>query len=332
MFSVVLSNYMCKINCVRYKRMDSGIVKELTSVLIKNIDSSVIKEKNIDLILSGGAFNASYLAGCLYFIREMCERGLICVNKVSTCSASSIMGLLFIVDKLDIFIEKMYELLLGSFKKNRSVIFDEESLCSIINVIEEELPEDVISRINGRLYITYYDVANCRQVVKSSFDDVSDIIKTIRRSCFIPYITMDKLMEENRYVDGGTPYIFNKEYGVNRIYINLCGADKIMDALVIKRDKIVMHRILGGILDIHNFFFKCKKTSMCCYVEDWGIVRMLEFKMLECRLYFICVILYVIIKVRDDIVYKYYKDNEFINAVYNKLRRYLSQIVERYCV
>ena len=312
--------------------MDSGIVKELTGVLIKNIDASIIKEKNIDLILSGGAFNASYLIGCLYFIREMCEKGLIIVNKVSTCSASSMIGLLFIVDKLDIFIEKMYELLVGSFKKNRNVIFDEESLSTIIKIIEDVLPDDVISRINGRLYITYYDVTKCEQVVKSSFEDVSDIIRTIRRSCFIPYITMDKLMEENRYIDGGTPYIFDKEFGVNRIYINLCGMDKIMDAMVIKRDRIVMHRILGGILDIHNFFLKCKKTSMCCYVEDWGVVRMIEFKMLVWRLYIVCVILYVIIKVRDDIVYKYYKDNKLINIVSNKLRQLLSEIVERYCV
>ena len=313
--------------------MDSGIVKEMTGVLIKNIDASIIKEKNIDLILSGGAFNASYLIGCLYFIREMCEKGLICVNKVSTCSASSMIGLLFIVDKLDIFIEKMYELLVGSFKKNRNVIFDEESLSTIINIIEDVLPDDVISRINGRLYITYYDVMKCEQVVKSNYEDVSDIIRTIRRSCFIPYITMDKLMEENRYIDGGTPYIFNKEFGVNRIYINLlCGVDKIKDAMIIKRDKIVMHRILGGILDIHNFFFKCKETPMCCYVEDWGVVRMIEFKMLEWRLYTICVILYVIIKVRDDIVYKYYKDNKLINIMASKLRRWLSDTVERNCV
>jgi hypothetical protein len=313
--------------------MDSGIVKELTGVLIKNIDATIIKEKNIDLILSGGAFNASYLIGCLYFIREMCERGLICVNKVSTCSASSMIGLLFIVDKLDTFIEKMYELLVGSFKKNRNVIFDEESLSTIIKIIEDVLPDDVISRINGRLYITYYDVTKCEQVVKSNYEDVSDIIRTVRRSCFIPYITMDKLMEENRYIDGGTPYIFNKEFGVNRIYINLlCGMDKIKDSMIIKRDKIVMHRILGGILDVHNFFFKCKETPMCCYVEDWGVVRMIEFKMLEWRLYTICVILYVIIKVRDDIVYKYYKDNKFINIVLNKSRQWLSDTVERNCV
>ena len=313
--------------------MDSGIVKELIGVLIKNIDASIIKEKNIDLILSGGAFNASYLIGCLYFIREMCEKGLICVNKVSTCSASSMIGLLFLVDKLDTFIEKMYELLVGSFKKNRNVIFDEESLSTIVKIIEDVLPDDVISRINGRLYITYYDVTKCEQVIKSNYEDVGDIIRTIRRSCFIPYITMDKLMEENRYIDGGTPYIFNKEFGVNRIYINLlCGMDKIKDAMIIKRDKIVMHRILGGILDVHNFFFKCKQTPMCCYVEDWGVIRMIEFKMLEWRLYTMCVILYLVIKVRDDIVYKYYKDNKLINFVASKMRRWLSEIVETNCV
>jgi len=312
--------------------MDSNIVKELTGVLIKNIDCSVIKEKDIDLIISGGAFNVSYLVGCLYFICEMREKGLICINKVSTCSASSIMGLLFLIDKVDIFVDKLYELLVSSFKRNRSVIFDEESLCSIVKVIEDELPEDVLSRINNRLYITYYDVIECKQVVKSSYDDVSDIVNTIRRSCFIPYITMDKLLEDNKYIDGGTPYIFNKEYGKNRLYINLCGMDKIMDSIVIKRDKIVMHRILGGILDIHNFFFKCKNTSMCSYVEDWGVIRMVEFKMFELRLYTVCVCMYIIIKVKGSILDKYYKDNKVINLVYNKFRVSLSKVVERYCV
>ena len=79
--------------------MNIGIIKELTSVLVKNIGENNIKEKEIDLIISGGAFNVSYLVGCLYFICEMREKGLICINKISTCSASSIMGLLFMIDK-----------------------------------------------------------------------------------------------------------------------------------------------------------------------------------------------------------------------------------------
>jgi hypothetical protein len=309
--------------------MDSSIAKDLTGVLVKNIDSSVIRDKDVDLIISGGAFNVSYLVGCLYFISEMSEMGLIRINKISTCSASSIMGLLFLIGKVDIFVDKLYELLVSSFKKNRSVIFDDESLKSIIKIIENELPTDVLSQINDRLYITYYDVTECKQIVKSRFEDVNDIFNTIKRSCFIPYITMNKFMEDNKYIDGGTPYIFNKECGKSRLYINLCGMDKIMDSIVIKKDKVVMHRILGGILDIHNFFFKCKRTSMCSYVEDWGVIRMLEFKMFEFRLYMICVCMYVIVRVKDSVVDKYYKDNKIINLLYNKCRVNLSRIVER---
>lgn len=71
---------------------------------------------------------------------------------------------------------------------------------------------------------------------------------------------------------------------------------------------------------------------MCSYVEDWKVVRMIEFKMLEFRLYVICVCMYIIIKVKDSILDKYYKDSKVINLVYNKLRVSLSKVVERYCV
>ena len=62
--------------------MDSSIIKELVCVLIKNIDPVVIKEKDIDVIISGGAFNVSYLVGSLYFIRDMCDKGLLSINKI----------------------------------------------------------------------------------------------------------------------------------------------------------------------------------------------------------------------------------------------------------
>ena len=312
--------------------MDNNIIKELASVLIKNIDPSVIKEKDLDLIISGGAFNVSYLIGCLYFIDEMCEKGLIRIHKISTCSASSIMGLLFVINKVDLFVDKLYELSVNSFKKNKSVIFDEESLASIIKIIEKELPDDILVEVNDRLYITYYDVMECKHVVKSKYKNVTDILNTIRRSCFIPYITMNKFMEDDKYIDGGTPFIFDKVVGKNRLYINLCGMDKIIDSIVIKKDKVVTHRVLGGVLDFHNFFFRCKKTTMCSYVEDWGVVRLLSFKIIEMRIYTICVIMYIITRVKRGIVDKYYKDNKLINIVSNMLRQWLSEIVERYCV
>ena len=277
--------------------MNSSIAKEVTSVLVKNIDESNIKVKDINVITSGGAFNASYLVGCLYVLREMCDKGLIKINKISTCSASAILGLLYLIDKLDMFADKMYDILVATFKKNKTLILDEESLKNIMKMVEDELPEDVINIVNNRLYITYYDVLECKQIVKSEYKDVNDIFNTIKRSCFIPYVTMNKLLEDNRYVDGGTPYIFDKEVGVKRLSINLCSMDKIIDAIVIKNDKIMMHRILGGVIDIHNFFFRCRRTSMCNYVEDWDIIRIFEFKFLELRIFMVCIMIKFMIKI-----------------------------------
>ena len=67
-----------------------------------------------------------------------------------------LIGLLFLIDKVDLFVDTLYELSINSFKKNKHVIFDEESLASIINIIEKELPENILSIVNERLYITYY--------------------------------------------------------------------------------------------------------------------------------------------------------------------------------
>ena len=276
------------------KNDNSTIAKELAGVLVRNIEYDNIKEKEIDLIISGGAFNVSYLIGCLYFI----EKGLIRINKISTCSASSMLGLLYLINKVDIFVDKLYELSVTSFKKNKCVIFDEESLAVIMNIIKNEIPDDILVHVNGRLYITYYDVTKCKQIVKSNYKNVTDILNTIKRSCFIPYITMNKFMEDDNYIDGGTPFIFDKVFGKNRLYINLCGMDKVIDSIVIKNDKVVTHRILGGVLDIHNFFFRCKKTSMCSYVEDWGVIGMLSF----------------------------------INLIYNTMRKMLSKTIEKHCV
>jgi hypothetical protein len=312
------------------------MTRDITSVLVKNIEfneeGSKRECKNIDLILSGGAFNIGYLVGCLYFLREMREKGLIKINKISTCSASSLAGLLFMIDKVDMLEDKIYKMLTDSFKKNKFVIFSEETLDNVIRIVVDELPEDVLSIINHKLYITYYDVIECRKIVKSEYKTVDELVNVIKRSCFIPYITMDKLCEEGRYVDGGTPYIFNKEDDVKRLYINLCGLDKILDCMVIKKEKVISHRVLNGILDIHDFFFRGRKTSMCCYVDDWNVIRKIEFMMLELRIYVLCVMIYIVVKMKGWILDKYYKDNELVMKVMNQLRKEVGNCVEYYCV
>ena len=50
------------------------MIKEIVNELVNNIDKlSDNGVKEINIALSGGAFNASYTAGCLYFLRELKE-------------------------------------------------------------------------------------------------------------------------------------------------------------------------------------------------------------------------------------------------------------------
>jgi len=312
------------------------MIKELVNKLANNIESlddGVVRKINI--IMSGGAFNASYISGCLYFLRELRERGLIIINKISTCSASSLLGLLFIIDKMDIFVDKLYKYCEDSFRENKCVIFSDDSMSCLLEMIRVELPEDILSIINNKLYITYYDVVECRQIVRSEYKTVDDLFCVLRRSCFIPYITMDKALEDGRYLDGGTPYIFNSEEcgeSLKNLYINAITLDKILDAVVIKKDKTNIHRIMTGVLDIHNFFFRGKKTAMCSYVDKWSIMRKINFKIIEFRIYAVCVFFYILMKLKKWIPDTYYKDCNILNKIFKQIRYEVGKNIEFYCI
>ena len=314
------------------------MIKEIVETLVKNVnplnaDSGVEGDvREINIIVSGGAFNASYLAGCFYFLKEMRDTGLVRINKISTCSASTLLGLLFMIDKVDIFSDKIYKFCENSFKSNNCVIFSDDNMRELLEMIRVELPEDILSIINNKLYITYYDVKECRQIVKSEYKSVDELLAVIRRSCFIPYLTMDKHLDEGRYLDGGTPYIFKSDENRKNLYINLITLDKIVDSVVIKNDKTHIHRVIAGVLDIHNFFFRGKKTAMCSYVDDWSIIRRINFKCIELRIYMVCVFFYILMKLKDIVPDKYYKDNKIIKIVLKQVRYEVGKNVEYYCV
>jgi hypothetical protein len=59
------------------------------------------KPLKIDLVLSGGAFNGSYILGALYFLKELEREKYIIIKRISTCSVSSFLGLLYLTDNLN---------------------------------------------------------------------------------------------------------------------------------------------------------------------------------------------------------------------------------------
>jgi hypothetical protein len=309
------------------------MIKELVSKLANNIELlDSVETKGINIVMSGGAFNASYMAGCLYFLMELKDKGVIRINKISTCSASALLGLLFMINKMDIFVDKLYKHCEDSFRGNKRVIFSEDSMNCLLEMIKAELPEDILTIINNKLYITYYDVTECRRIVVSEYKTVDELLCVIRRSCFIPYFTMDKALEDGRYLDGGTPYIFKSKDCIKNLYINAITRDKILDSVVIKKDKTSVHRVVSGILDIHNFFFRGKKTAMCSYVEDWTIMRQINFAMIEWRIYCVCVFFYILMRLKELVPNKYYKDCNILNTLCKQVRYEVGKNIEYYCV
>ena len=63
------------------------MIEEYVNRLVDDLDSIKYTSEPIqmDLVLEGGAFNGSYLAGALYFLREMERRKYIKINRITDC-------------------------------------------------------------------------------------------------------------------------------------------------------------------------------------------------------------------------------------------------------
>ena len=135
---------------------------DILSSLIDNVNNKIINENDsrildLDITMSGGAFNSNYLVGCLYFLREMQEKKLIRIHRMSSCSASSLIAFLFLTNNLELFQDKLYEMIVTSFRSNKTFIFTESNFQSITGIIKCSLPPDdetTLKMVNKKLYIT----------------------------------------------------------------------------------------------------------------------------------------------------------------------------------
>ena len=150
-------------------------MRDILSSFVDNVNNKIINENDnrileLDVTMSGGAFNSNYLVGCLYFLREMQERKLIRIHRMSSCSASSLIAFLFLTNNLELFQDKLYEMAVTSFRNNRTFIFTDLTFQNITDTIKRSLPDDetTLEMVNKKLYITYFDVNLCKKIVKKN--------------------------------------------------------------------------------------------------------------------------------------------------------------------
>ena len=222
----------------------------------------------LDLVLDGGIFNGSYLVGAMYFLKEMEKRNYIKIERISGCSVGSIAAFLYYIDSFDM-MSKLYDVFTNNLKKKYRL----SSLKEIKKYLHEKIPDDICKKVNGKLYICYNNFKKGTKKVKSHYKNVDDVINTIIKSCFVPYLIDGEILYKNKYIDGINPYIFDKEKDKKILYLDLFGYDKIGNVINVKNEKTNYHRVLSGLLDIHSFYIKQSNTQMCSYVNDWSVTN-----------------------------------------------------------
>ena len=304
------------------------MINEYVIKLIENLPDD-IKNVNepikMDVVLDGGIFNGSYHVGALYFLKEMENRKYIKIERISGCSVGSIVGFLYFIDSLDL-MPKLYDLINKEFRQTYNL----KLITELKKHLSEHIPSDICDRVNGRLYITYNNIKKGTKPVKSVYKDADDIINTIIKSSYIPYLIDGNILYENKSVDGITPFIF-KEREKKILYLDLFGSDKLGNLLNVKNEKSNYHRILSGLLDIHSFFIKKSNTPMCSYVNDWSYSNIC-FNHIKTIIERICIyLIHVLIFIKKNI------STQFKETVLYKILSKISYdvfiiIMENYCL
>jgi hypothetical protein len=190
------------------------------------------------------------------------------INRISGCSIGSVAAFLYYIDGLDL-ISTLYETINVNFKKTHNL----HSIKKLKQYLDKSIPTNICELVNNKLYISYNNIKKGTKIIKSTYKNTDDIINTIIKSCYIPFLIDGNILYENKYIDGINPYIFKVESTTKILYLDLFGFDKIGNLLNVKNEKTNFHRILSGLLDIHLFFIKQSNTQLCSYVNEWSIIN-----------------------------------------------------------
>jgi hypothetical protein len=281
--------------------MIESYVNKLIDNLPYTFTSKNATPLELDVVLSGGGFNGSYLIGALYFLKEMENRNYIKIHRISGCSIGSIAGLLYIENDLKR-ISTLYKYITKQFKKKHNL----SEIKNIRTLLGEKIIMDY-AKANDKLYICYNNIETGVKIVKSRFDSADDLCNTIIKSCFIPLLIDENICYKSKYIDGINPYTFKLNSGSELeckdgkerkvLFLDLFTFNKASCLINIKNEKNAFHRVLTGLLEIHNFFIKGTNTDMCSYVNDWSIIQKSVY---SCKLiiermivYFVSCIVYI---------------------------------------
>jgi hypothetical protein len=299
-----------------------NIIEEYSRRLASNIDKKLIP-KNIQLILDGGMFNGSYMVGALFLLRELQRTKKTKIKKISGCSVGAICGLLYYIDALDL-IEVYYDSIRTHLKQHHNTL----PILNLKEMIGTRMPPNVCDIVNGKLYITYYDLNTNRQKTRCRFKSADHLIQTILYSLFVPYIVNGKPSYDGK-CDGLSAYMFSSKdpKKTKTMYINLLSYGRISGILDVRNEEKNIHRILQGLLELHFFFIKEQPTPMFSYVEDWSLKDKGWMAMRKIIEFIISIFLYICHQLNEKNIYR---DSPFMMLIADICHRIMAFVLDMY--
>jgi hypothetical protein len=299
------------------------IIKRYANKLIKTLPDN-IKIKNIqeplklDLVLDGGMFNGSYLIGALYFLKKMEKQKYVIIERISATSVGSICGLLYLLNVLDMNI-KLYDNMI----KNLNTSYHLTELKKMHLYLKGIIPVDFYKKMKNVFFVTFHNLKTKKRIIKSSYKSNADLIDSVIKSSFVPFVIDGSLCYENKYVDGLNPFMFKKNNDHNKnkeiLILDLLGYDKINHIPSVKNEKNNFNRILSGLLDIHNFYVTEKNTMMCSYLSHHGCSQYFYYKIRHLIAYSVFYLLCIIYSFKKQI--KNLTESFFCVKLFRKILR-----------
>lgn len=281
--------------------------------LIENINSNKFNQI-YNLLLDGGAFNGGYMFGTLLFIKQLENKNLIKINKISGTSIGSILGLAYLTNNLNKLIILFNNVLLN-YKTNHNFSNLKSEIKNFINEINIDF-----DKINGNLFITYYDVELVKQLVISNFKNKDELIDILIRSSHVPFLIDGNVFYNEKYIDGLTPYLLKDNH--KTLSINI-GSPKICkDILFTKNEKNVWSRLMCGVNECNNFFSN-KSCFLISEIDNWTLFDYFYFRWRD----FVFIIIILILKNYKSILY-YIPNNIRSNIYLIQLKNILLNIIK----
>lgn len=256
------------------------IFKNYISAMCENLDNKNIPDK-IDLIIDGGAFNGSFAYGILLYIKELEKIQMTKVERISGTSIGAVLGLLYLTNNLENEINNFNEIL-NNFK-NTLQLSNVKTI--IANIVNKYINDPTI--LNNKLFITYYDVKNMKQIMVNTYTNKEELIEILVRSIFVPILIDGSIFYKDDYCDGITPHIFKEKNNI--LFINLITLKNLTTILNTKNEINIWSRLITGVVDINNFLNN-RGSLFCSYMYESSKLA------LYIRLY-ICIALIILLRI-----------------------------------